>query len=179
MGDATGTKYLKIAAAVILPNIGGWAGSVITRANLKPWFASLIKPKFNPPSWLFAPAWTTIYCSIGYASYLVYDDLLATGNGFDRTAKVALALYANQMVLNWAWTPIFFGLHSLKWSAIEISALTASAVACGYAFGKINRLAGLLFIPYVGWLCFATYLNISLYIKNDLSASNTTAIKSD
>lgn len=119
MGDATGTKYLKIAAAVILPNIGGWAGSVITRANLKPWFASLIKPKFNPPSWLFAPAWTTIYCSIGYASYLVYDDLLATGNGFDRTAKVALALYANQMVLNWAWTPIFFGLHSLKWVSLE------------------------------------------------------------
>lgn len=115
MSDLNTSKYLKIAAAVIIPNIGGWMGSIITRNNLKPWYASLNKPKWNPPNYIFAPAWTSIYCGIGYASYLVFEDLLATGNGFDRTAQVALALYANQMALNWAWTPIFFKYHSLKW----------------------------------------------------------------
>lgn len=159
-------KLLKIAGAVILPNVGGWLGGIITSQNLKPWFASLNKPKFNPPSYVFGPVWTGIYCSMGYASYLVYDKLQASNEGFNRSAQVALALYAGQLALNWAWTPIFFGLHSLKWSAVELSVLTVSATACGFAFGKINRTAGYLFIPYIAWLSFATYLNISLYLKN-------------
>lgn len=115
MSDSNTGKYLKIAAAVVLPNIGGYLGSKITRANLKPWYASLNKPKWNPPNFIFAPVWTSIYAGIGYASYLVYENLRGAGNGFDRTAQVALVLYANQMALNWAWTPIFFKYHSLKW----------------------------------------------------------------
>lgn len=109
-------KYLKIAAAVILPNVGGWMGGLITQQNIKPWYESLNKPKFNPPNYAFGPVWTGIYCGIGYASYLVYDGLLATG--FNRTAQIALGLYANQLILNWAWTPIFFHYHSLKWVRI-------------------------------------------------------------
>lgn len=157
---------MKIAAAVILPNVGGWAGGIITQQNIKPWYESLNKPKFNPPNYLFGPVWTGIYCGIGYASYLVYDELLASGNGFNRTAQMALALYANQLVLNWAWTPIFFKYHSLKWSAVELSVLTASSAACGYAFGQINRTAGYLFVPYLAWLSYALYLNVSIYLKN-------------
>lgn len=109
------SKYLKIGAAVILPNVGGWVNSVITRSNLKPWYASLNKPKWNPPNYVFGPVWTSIYAAIGYSSYLVFEELVASGNGFDKRAQVALALYANQMALNWAWTPIFFKYHSLKW----------------------------------------------------------------
>lgn len=120
MSDDSG-KLLKIAAAVIVPNIGGWIGGIITfRNNRTSWFSSLNKPKYYPPKFLFAPVWTSIYCGIGYASYLVYDELRAIGNGFDGTAQVALALYANQMVLNWAWTPIFFKYQSLKWVRISI-----------------------------------------------------------
>lgn len=122
------SKYWKLAAAVILPNVGGWAGGLITRNNLKPWYASLNKPKGNPPNYVFGPVWTGIYCGIGYASYRVYEDLLATGNGFDRTAQVALGLYAGQLALNWAWTPIFFHFHSLKWvrnTIIETILITA------------------------------------------------------
>lgn len=117
------TKFLKITAAVVIPNIGGWLGSILTRQNLKPWFESLEKPTWNPPNYVFAPMWTSIYSSIGFASYLVYRDLLATGNGFDRTAQVALALYANQMALNWLWTPIFFHYHSLKWVRLFINSI--------------------------------------------------------
>lgn len=115
-------EWAKIAAAVVLPNVGGIWGSRITRDNLKPWYAALNKPKWNPPNFIFAPVWTGIYCSIGYASYLVYRDVVASATGWDQRAQLALALYANQMAWNWAWTPIFFKYHSLKWVCIAIVA---------------------------------------------------------
>lgn len=111
-------EWVKMAGAIILPNIGGIWGSQITRANLKPWFAALNKPKWNPPAFVFAPVWTAIYSSIGYGSYLVYRDITASATGWDQKAQLALALYANQMILNWAWTPIFFKYHSLKWVCV-------------------------------------------------------------
>lgn len=118
MKESNTAKYLKIAAFIILPNIGGWIGSFVTQSNLRPWYDSLVKPAGNPPNWVFGPVWTILYCSIGLASYLVYADLVESGNGFDKTAKLALALYVIQLALNWAWTPIFFGTHSLTWVCI-------------------------------------------------------------
>lgn len=110
-------KFIKIIIAVIIPNIGGWIGSRVVFKNLD-WYAKLKKPLFNPPNWLFGPAWTLIYSSMGFASYLVYEDLSATGNGFDRTAILALVLFVVQLIYNWMWTPIFFGYHSLTWVRI-------------------------------------------------------------
>lgn len=109
------SECLKIAGAVILPNVGGYWSSKITRANLTPWYESLKRPAWNPPNYVFAPVWIGIYSSIGYASYLVYRDATASSIGWDGNATTALALYATQLALNWAWTPIFFKYHSLKW----------------------------------------------------------------
>lgn len=97
--------------AVILPNLGGWAGAFITKKNIKPWYEGLKSPTCKPPNYVFGPVWTTLYCGIGYASYLVYKQ----GGGFGGAAKFPLTLYAAQLALNWAWTPIFFHLHELKW----------------------------------------------------------------
>lgn len=83
----------------------------ITRDNLK-WFATLTKPAINPPGYLFAPVWITLYTLMGAASYLVYRD----GGGFcTEKSRIPLLLYGIQLTLNWAWTPIFFGNHDLKW----------------------------------------------------------------
>lgn len=108
-------EWVKIAAAIVLPNVGGIYGSRIVRDNLKPWYAALNRPTWNPPNYVFAPVWTGIYCGIGYASYLVYRDVTASASGWDERAQLALALYANQMIINWVWTPVFFKYHSLKW----------------------------------------------------------------
>lgn len=110
-------KYLVAVAAVIIPFSGWIVGFIVSPGSPAndPWFNSLIKPSFNPPAWIFAPVWTFIYCSIGIASYLVYAKLVASGRGFDRTAQVALASYVIQLALNWAWPPIFFKYHLLKW----------------------------------------------------------------
>lgn len=109
---------LKIAAAVILPNLGAFVNSKITRDNLKPWYVNLRKPTFNPPDYVFAPVWTSIYASMGYASYLVCRD---AGGIWNDTSRTAILLYGTQLALNWAWTPIFFKYHSTKWVNIKSS----------------------------------------------------------
>lgn len=106
---------LMIIGFVIFPNIGGLLGSFVVRKNIK-WLNQCVKkPALYPPTFIFAPVWTALYCGIGYASYLVYDELRPLVNGFDRTAVIATSLYLLQLALNWAWTPIFFGYHSFSW----------------------------------------------------------------
>lgn len=106
---------LIIVAAILFPNLGGFAGSLIVRKNIK-WLNRCVKkPSLFPPNYVFAPVWTILYCAIGYGSYLVYDDVRPISNGFDRRAVIALALYLIQLAFNWAWTPLFFGFHSFTW----------------------------------------------------------------
>lgn len=114
-------EFIKIAALIIFPNLGSIWGGMIVRHNLDPWFHSLNQPSWNPPDWVFAPVWAAIYCSIGFASYLVYREVKSSAEGFDRDARLALILYIIQLILNWAWVPIFFGLHSLKWVRVQCS----------------------------------------------------------
>jgi translocator protein len=102
---------VQITGAVILPNIGGWVGGFITQKSIKNWYEGLKFPKYRPPNYVFGPVWTALYSSMGYASYVVWKQ----GGGFNGNARVPLILFGTQLALNWAWTPIFFGLHNLKW----------------------------------------------------------------
>ncbi|XP_037821405.1 translocator protein [Lucilia sericata] len=156
------SDILKIAGAVVLPNLGGIAGGFVTKKNIKPWYETLKHPSFRPPNWLFAPMWTALYSGMGYASYLVWKD----GGGFSGDAKLPLIVYGSQLALNWAWSPIFFGQHNLKGGLIDIIALTATASTCGVLFYNINKVAGCIFIPYIAWLGFASLLNYSVYKLN-------------
>ncbi|CAK9809475.1 Translocator protein [Anthophora plagiata] len=150
-----------VVAAVIHPNIGGWAGNYFTRKNIVPWYESLKKPVWTPPKWAFAPVWTTLYCTMGYSSYLVWRD----GGGF-KEAIIPLSIYGTNLLLNWSWPPLFFGLHNIKWALYEIVLLWGSTVAMGMAFYNVNPLAGCLIIPYLAWTSLATALNYVIYRDN-------------
>jgi len=144
----------------VLPNVGGWAGGLITFKNME-WYKGLARPSWTPPDRAFGPVWTALYTGMGFSSYLVWRD----GGGFEGAA-VPLGLYGAQLALNWAWTPIFFGLHSLKWSFVEILALYGAAAATTVKFFEVNQTAGYLMIPYMAWLTLASALNFTVYRKN-------------
>ena len=140
----------------LLPFAGAVPGSIITRNNMD-WYEHIKKPAWRPPKWAFGPVWTCLYAGMGYASHLVYQE------GADTTA---LLLYGSQLVLNWAWTPLFFGLHNVKLATLEISALWLNVALCGLKFYSINKTAGLLFLPYLTWVSLATALSFNIWRNN-------------
>jgi len=143
--------------AIILPYIGGFTGSFITRKNIKSWYENLDRPSWRPPNWLFGPVWTTLYGAMGYSSYLVYR-----GGG----GSLPLGLYASQLALNWAWTPLFFGSHNVKAAFYEVCLLWLNVAACGVFFYQVDPAAGLLLVPYQAWLTLAAALNYSVWTRN-------------
>ena len=143
--------------ATLLPFAGAIPGSIITKRNIASWYENIKKPSWRPPKWAFGPVWTALYAGMGYASYLVYKE------GGDTTA---LVLYSSQLLLNWLWTPIFFGQHNLKLASYEISALWVAVAACGLKFYTINKVAGLLFLPYQVWVTLATALTFNIWKEN-------------
>jgi len=117
------------------------------------WFDALVKPSFMPPGWVFPVAWTILYICLGLALAMILHARGARGRG------LALTLFLAQLALNYAWSPVFFGLHRI-WPALAvIAAMILLSVAAAILFLRIRRAAALLMIPYLAWLCFATALN--------------------
>ena len=149
---------LGIAVAACLA--AGGIGSVFTVHAIPTWYATLLKPSWNPPGWVFGPVWTALYLLMGVAAWLVWRAV-----GWP-AARRALLLFAAQLVLNTAWSPIFFGLRSPGWALVDIVVLWAAVVATLGAFRRIRPVAGVLLIPYLVWVTFASALNWSIWRLN-------------
>lgn len=124
------------------------------------WYAELAKPIWNPPGWLFGPAWTVLYAMIAVAAWRVWLQ-----GGWSRQ-KAALRLYILQWALNALWTPLFFGLHQPGWALAEILVLLTAILATIRVFWRVDRPAGLLLLPYAAWVAFATVLNRTIWRLN-------------
>uniref|UniRef100_A0A8C0FRA6 Translocator protein n=1 Tax=Bubo bubo TaxID=30461 RepID=A0A8C0FRA6_BUBBB len=146
----------------LLPHAGGFLGSRITRREVPVWYESLQKPSWRPPNWAFAPVWGTLYTSMGYGSYLVWKEL----GGFNEKAVVPLGLYAGQLALNWAWTPVFFGAHKMGWGLVTLLLTTGTATATTASWYNISRTAAYLMVPYLAWLTMASALNYHIWKDN-------------
>ena len=121
------------------------------------WYAGLNKPSWNPPAWLFGPAWTTLYTLMAIAAWLVWKRVAFTR---------ALGFYFVQLILNAAWTPIFFGAHAMGWALVEISIMWIAILLTLLSFLRVQKTAGLLLVPYLAWVSFATFLNFTLWRLN-------------
>ena len=148
---------ISIAITLSIGAFGGFA----TAKSVKTWYPTLTKPSFNPPNWLFAPVWTLLYILIGISAYLVWmkrDRIIH----FQRT----VAIYFIQLILNLAWSFIFFYLHEIGFALAEIIMLLIMIIVNAIIFYKIDKWAGLLFIPYIIWVSFASFLTYNIFILN-------------
>jgi len=144
----------------------GFAGAcflaALTGAAFPPgqWYERLVKQSWRPPNWLFAPAWTVLYLTIAVSGWLVWREF-----GF-AAAALPLAVYLVQLLLNAAWTPIFFGLHRPDLAFFEIVLLWLSIVATIAFFHPLNAGAAWLLLPYLAWVTFAAALNFAIWRLN-------------
>jgi translocator protein len=122
------------------------------------WYASLTRPAFAPPDWLFGPVWTLLYVMIAVAGWLVWRS-----QGW---ASPLIALWLVQMGLNALWTPIFFGLNMPGLALIEMVMLWMAIAACVVSFQRHVPAAGWLMLPYLVWVSFALLLNIGFWWLN-------------
>ena len=161
MEGIKGTDIYKFVIAILVCQIAGFIGSILTRSSVSTWYPTLIKPHFTPPDWLFAPVWITLYILIGIAAFLVWR------RGFHhQVTKRALALFGVQLILNVLWSFFFFGLKSPLAGLIEIAILGIAIILTIRSFLQVSRTAGLLLIPYFLWVTFATGLNLSIWYLN-------------
>ena len=143
----------------MLPLIVGGLSGYFTASNIATWYVTLNKPFFNPPNYLFGPVWTVLYLMMGISLGMII-------NAKHSNKNKSLIIFSIQLVLNFFWSVIFFSLQSPGWAAIEIIAMWLSIIYMIRNFYKINKWAGLLQIPYLLWVTFASVLNISIYVLN-------------
>ena len=154
-------NHYKLIIAVVVSLMAGVLGSVFTSEAIPTWYATLEKPDFTPPNWVFAPVWTTLYILMGVAAYLVWRE------GFHKTeVKIALTLYAIQLTLNVLWSMIFFGLRNPLYGLFDISALIILLILTTKQFREINKNAALLLMPYLLWVLYAAFLNLNIWLLN-------------
>lgn len=144
--------------AVVL--LGTLSGLLSNSGDANPWFAALEKPPIVPPGWVFAVAWTTLYTLLGLSLAML---LHAKGA---RNREKALTLFALQLLLNFAWPPLFFWAHKVSLALSFIAAMVVVAVFMIVVFRKIRLWAALLIVPYLCWLMFALTLNYQILILN-------------
>jgi tryptophan-rich sensory protein len=163
MGEDTfnSKSALILIGAVVLCNCAGLLGALVTTTGPGSWYESLVKPSFNPPSWLFGPVWTLLYILMGISLFLV---IMEGRKG--RDVRIPLVLFAIQLILNTIWSFAFFGLESPISGLLVILLLLAFIVATIMAFYPVRKAAAWLLIPYLLWVSFATALNYAIFTLN-------------
>jgi len=156
LGDIA--KFI-VSIAVCL--IAGFIGSLATRSSIPTWYAGLSKPAFNPPNQVFAPVWTILYVLMGVSAFIIWRKGLK-----DQHIKIALIIFAGQLVLNVLWSIIFFGLRLPFLAFIEIIILWIAILFTMLSFRKISITAAMLLMPYILWVSFAAVLNFSVWRLN-------------
>ncbi|MCY7279636.1 MAG: tryptophan-rich sensory protein [Sphingomonas bacterium] len=144
-------KALITVPAIVIA--GSVMGVVFNSGFDNGWYAALQKPAFQPPGWVFGVMWTTLYTMLGIALAAILNEPES------KQRKLALSLFAAQLTLNFAWSPVFFGFGMIDLALVLIIVMLLLAVATANLFRQIRPVAGWLMLPYLLWLCIATALN--------------------
>jgi len=155
------SQIVKLIIAILVPQFAGFIGSLATEPAIESWYASINKPSFTPPNGVFGPVWIILFFLMGLAAFIVWS------KGWkNKAVKGALTLFMIQLILNIVWSILFFGLHSPLAAFIEIIVLWVMILLTMIAFFKISWTAGVLLLPYILWVSFASVLNFAIYRLN-------------
>ncbi|MEO6873435.1 MAG: TspO/MBR family protein [Opitutaceae bacterium] len=144
--------FLFLLASFTASAIGGYA----TFDSVRTWYPTLVKPAWNPPAAIFGPAWTLLYALMSVAAWRVWS------RRAEQLVRPALRLFFLSLGLNTLWSILFFGLHRPAWALADIVLLWFSLVMLQFRFGRIDRVAGWLWAPYLAWVTFAFTLNAGI-----------------
>ena len=158
MNTKTSNKFVYLALFIFLSYFMSWWGGYITDYFKEPWYSTIIKPSFNPPDWIFAPMWMSLYLLIGYESWLMWSSR-------NNTQKI-LNIYFIHLIFNASWTVSFFAFHQILVSLIIVGLIIFFVVWLIKLYYPINKISAYLMLPYLSWLCFAFVLNYSIFALN-------------
>lgn len=153
-------KSIALILSIFIAQMAGTLGSIFTSPNIEGWYAELTKPSWNPPAWVFAPVWITLFTLMGIAAFFIWQEKHTV------VRVAALRFYIIQLVLNASWSFLFFGMHRPDLAFIEILILWAFILITLLYFWKLRPLAGYLMIPYLAWVSFAAVLNATIWYLN-------------
>ncbi|MEI7998349.1 MAG: TspO/MBR family protein [Candidatus Omnitrophota bacterium] len=151
---------LTLLVFIILCFSAAALGTVFTNSSLKSWYPTIKKPLWNPPNWVFAPVWTILFMMMAMAGWMVWERLT------QRIFCLSMVLFIIQLILNVAWSAVFFGFRSPFLALLEIIFLWLFVGLTMITFLNVYTLAGVLFLPYFLWVSFAAVLNYSIWRKN-------------
>jgi translocator protein len=153
-------SWLSLVPFVVVCFVAAGIGSLFTSRSVKTWYPQLHRPEWTPPDWIFGPVWTVLYLMMAISAWLVWRSTDWS------SARLALALFAVQLILNTLWSVVFFGLRKIGAAFGEILLLLTMIVATTVAFQAISLLAAWLLLPYLAWVWFASYLNFRIWQMN-------------
>jgi translocator protein len=152
---------MKLFASLFITLAVGAIAGRATFSEIRNWYAGLIKPSFNPPNWIFGPVWTTLYVMMGVALFLVWRSSVKA-----ETKRLAMTVFFVQLVLNFAWSFIFFRFHLIGWAFAEILLMWVMILLTIILFSRISKPAAWLLVPYIAWVSFASVLNFAIWRLN-------------
>ena len=150
-------KYLSLVLILLFTFIASAIGGFTTAAFKEPWYSEIILPSFNPPSWVFAPVWTTLYILMSIAIWIIWIKF------FDR--KI-LKLYFFHLLFNATWSIVFFGFHQIELALINLIVILIFIIALMKIYFNKEKLSFFIMIPYLLWTFYALILNTAIVILN-------------
>ena len=157
----TAISVLMLFASLFLVFAVAAVGARVTAGSVNDWYPTLIKPALTPPSWVFPIVWNLLYFLMALAAWLVW---LKAGSLLN--AGAPLSLFGSLLMLNLGWSVLFFGLHASGIALAEVSVLLVMIAITTLIFFRHSTLAGILMLPYLAWVGFATYLNAGVWLLN-------------
>ena len=151
-------KFLSLILFFIITFSASFIGGLVTISYKEPWYSQLVKSSYNPPDWIFAPVWTTLYLMMTFAIWLFWLSKKRDMN--------TIYIYFIHIVFNTTWSIVFFGLHQIFLAMIVLMILIILIIILILKFKRVNYVSSYLMIPYLLWSCYALFLNFNLFILN-------------